>query len=458
MIVVGKKAFKKDLISKSNTDKLNISSLYVIGIGCSGEYETVHTRYFDRSKDKEIKCPKCNGNAVRTSKIEKRTFYELIEDDFPIEETEVFRASSKVVTIEFNQRYLACKQNHVFPEPVDFIDKGCIYAHRLSDAIAKRILYYSYRKVCNHFNVPSSPASIKPLVNRYISNLCNQMPPIKTPNQLTLLEIPFSKNSYILALSIFETNTDNHIKQEIYAIDIFDSPSGSKIREFLKELNSIKISTVYIDPIDDLRNTVCAILPNTQIIVSKECLLRYAKNALIEVKKKDGKFFPIRKNRNDTLTLPNKHLAYEDLEKLEKGFYNSRFARLKKAYDYYQELIDIFYQNWNYTQILDWANRIPANLNKFDLLKTVIKNFQSEIIIPSAKLPDDYSTEINGIFETFENIPSGIFEVLRARCFFSITYDKITESNDTNRLGIRIDRFIANLKKISEIIEDRRYK
>ena len=66
---------------------------------------------------------------------------------------------------------------------------GCKFTNRLSDILADGTFQFSYKKVCQHYGVPSSTASIGEVMRRRIQYRESMLQPLKTPNIISIVEL-----------------------------------------------------------------------------------------------------------------------------------------------------------------------------------------------------------------------------------------------------------------------------
>ena len=443
---LGKKRYKEKDVSKPMTEALGIADLLALKTSTDSHYYTVHKRYFS---DDKLVCPACGSTKTRCSKVVKRTFKDILWDDAPAEEGE--KQGFRVFDLTFYQTYLRCDgcNNSVFPEPIEFGDKGCRYTNRLSDALADGTFHFSYKKVCDYFGVPASTASIGPIMRRRIQYRESLLLPVSTPKKLGIMEALFFREAHPV---VFALRDDG-----VYCIDILEDSSEETVLTFLRTLDANEVDTVYIDPVDSIRSAAAAALPGAKLVVTDECILRYARDAMLEIIHEDGKRFPV-KFKDAVLTIPDKHLQSEyDRRKIKDGM-KSR-PRLKKAYDSHQALMELMSKDWTHEALSKWAKELPEDLLEFDTLIDVIDLFEQEINdhIESEEKPlDFYSTALQAVCEAFKGMPHCIFDVLRARCFLTIAHDTIEENGTKYRLGIHTTRLTQNMNEISKNIKEAR--
>ena len=443
---MGKKRYKEKDVSKPMTKDLGIADLLVLKTSTDSHYYTVHERYFS---DDKLVCPACGSTKTRCSKVVKRTFKDILWDDTPAEEGE--EQGFRVFDLTFYQTYLRCDgcNNSVFPEPIEFGDKGCRYTNRLADALADGTFRFSYKKVCDYFGVPASTASIGPIMRRRIQYRESLLLPISTPKKLGIMEAIFYREAHPV---VFALRDDG-----VYCIDILEDSSEETVLTFLRTLDANKVDTVYIDPVDSIRSAAATALPGAKLVVTDECILRYARDAMLEIIHEDGKRFPV-KFKDAVLTIPDKHLQSEyDRRQIKDGM-KSR-PRLKKAYDSHQTLMELMSKGWTHEVLSKWAKELPEDLPEFDTLIDVIDLFEQEIndhIESKEKPPDFYPTALQAVCEAFRGMPHCIFDVLRARCFLTIAHDTIEENGTRCRLGIHTTRLTQNMNEISKNIKEAR--
>ncbi|WP_455154872.1 transposase [Stomatobaculum longum] len=440
---MGKKRYSQKDVSKPMTESLGIEDLLALKTSAAGHYYAVHQRYFS---DVKLTCPACGSTKTRCSKVVKRSFKDILWDDAPPVEGE--EQQFKVVDLTFYQRYLRCDScnNSVFPEPIEFGDKGCRYTNRLSDALADGTFRFSYKKVCAYFGVPTSTASIGPIMRRRIQYRESLLLPVSTPKKLGIMEVLFFREAHPVVFALRD--------EGVYCIGILEDSSEETVLTFLRTLDTAKVDTVFIDPVDSIRSAAATAFPDANLVVSDECILRYARDAMLEIIHEDGKRFPV-KFKDAVLTIPNKHLQSDYDRRQVKDGMESR-PRLKSAYDKHQELMA---GDWTYETLGQWAHSLPDDLPEFETLIDVIDLFEQEIndfIETDEKPPDFYPTALQAVCEAFKGMPHCIFDVLRARCFLTISHDTIEENGKKYRLGIHTTRLTQNMNEISKNIKEAR--
>lgn len=439
---MGKKNYKQTDISNAKTAILGIDNLLVLNDENNEHcYHTIHKQYFNKEKKQ---CPACLSDKTRSSKVTIRKFKDIIECD----------KDFKVVDLFFHQRWFRCNncKKSVFPEDIDFAVKGCRYTNRLADRLADGTLRYSYKKVCDYYGVPASTASVGSIMRRRIQYRESQFPPLDTPHTLAIIEFSYFREIYPLILGISDSG--------IHCMDILSDASEATYVTFFRLLNSSKLKRIYIEPNEELKNAIAICFPSLHPLISQECVNRHARNAFLEIVHSDGKRFPI-VHKDYVLTQNHKFITSERTRKQIKLGMSSR-QRLSLAYEQYQYLLEIFEDTWDYARLSAWSAAINKDLLEFENLIDVIEFYEVEIqnsLKLDIQLPDNFAAIVLGICDAIQDMPHCIFDVLRARCMLSTPYDTIVENDIQKRLGVPADRFIENIKTITNNIkEDQEYE
>ena len=441
---MGRKLYEKRYISKTKTDWLGIPNLVVLEDSDNDAYlEVIHRRYFEGEK---LPCPACQSNKTRCSKIVDRKLKDLIWLD---DEHKKFQ----IVDLLLHQRYLRCDNcgQSVFPETTEFGEKGCRFTNRLADALADGTFQFSYKKVCQHYGVPASTASVGEIMRRRMQYRESLLPPIKTPHIISIVEIVFFGELYPAVLGIWDG--------EVYCLDILPDSSEATCGAFLKKLDANKVETVYVDPVDSLFNAANQYYPMASIVVTDEAIQRYARNAMLDIIHSDGKRFPV-VHKDRRLTVLRKNLDDKSVIPRIKEGMKCR-PRLKQAYDHHQRLLELMETKWSMDELLAWVEQIPTEVDEFLAVGDVVDVFNEQIshfLTLDEKPPNNYQFAVQGICDAIKDMPHCIFDVLRGRCIFSLTHDTIEENGELQRYGVKSNRLIEKINEITKNIrEDREY-
>lgn len=320
---LGKKLYTKENISKAETERLGIPELVVLKTNSDDVgLEVVHRRYFE---DEKLLCPACRSSKTRCSKIVDRKLKDLLWLD---EDHKTFQ----IISLLFHQRYMRCDncRQSVFPEPTEFGEKGCKFTNRLSDALADGTFQFSYKKVCQHYGVPASTASVSEIMRRRIQYRESLLPPVRTPHIISVVEVVFFGERYPAVLGVWDG--------EVYCLDILRDSSEETCGAFLKTLNANQVETIYVDPVDSLFNAVNQYFPMASIVVTDEAIRRYARNAMLDIIHSDGKRFPVvhkdrrltvlHRDLDDRTVIPRIKEGMKSRPRLQQAYY-----RLEKTYE-----------------------------------------------------------------------------------------------------------------------------
>lgn len=439
---MGKKLYTKQDVSKAKTEWLGIPELIVLKDGSDDAcLEVIHRRYFEGEK---LPCPACQSLKTRCSKIVDRKIKDLLWLD---DNHQKFQ----IIDLFFHQRYLRCDDcgHSVFSEPIEFGEKGCRFTNRLSDALADGTFQFSYKKVCQHYGVPASTASVGEIMRRRIQYRESLLPPVRTPHIISIVEVVFFGELYPAVLGVWDG--------EVYCLDILRDSSEETCGKFLKTLDANQIETVYVDPVDSLFNVANQYFPMASIVVTDEAIQRYARNAMLDIIHSDGKRFPV-VHKDRRLTVLRKDLDNKDtLSRIREGM--SSRPRLKQAYEHHQKLMELLGAEWRFENLRNWVDLIPVEVIEFASVTDMIEVFEEQIrhYLELGKLvPKNYQFAVQGICDAIKDMPHCIFDVLRGRCIFSITHDTVEENGKLQRYGIKANRLIEKINKISKNIREER--
>ena len=436
---MGKKSHQKCDISSSKTATLGIDGLLVLDAESTDScFHAINEQYF--CKGKKI-CPACHSNRTRSSKVTIRKFKDIIEcdDDF------------KIVDLFFHQHWFRCDncKSSVFPENIDFAEKGCRYTNRLADKLADGTFKYSYKKVCDFYGVPASTASVGAIMRRRILYRESALPVLETPHTVAVIEINYFRERYSLIIGISDYG--------IYCMDILPDVSEATYTTFFRKLDAAKLKHIYIEPNEELISSVAVCFPTLRPYVSQECIERHTRNAFLKIIHSDGKRFPV-VHKNDVLTQNQKYITSSRTHKqIELGM--SSRERLNRSYAHYQNLLEILESEWDYPMLSTWSAVIDVDLQEFGEVIDLIEFYETEItqaLTTTVPLPNNYSAVIQGICDAINVMPHCIFDVLRARCMLTVANDTIKENDEQKRLGIPADRFLENIKSITKNIKEKR--
>lgn len=439
---MGKRRYNKSEVSKVKTKELNIDGLLVIASEDNDCYCAVQKGYFQ--KEDKPRCPACGSYKTRSSKVVTRTFKDILE----AKNEKEFR----VVDLVFQQRYFRCDEcgQSVFPEDINFATKGSRFTNRLSDKLADGTLTYSYKRVCDYYGVPASTASVGAIMRRRTQFWESALAPIHTPETLAVFEVEFYKSIHPVIFSMYNN--------EPYCLDILEESTEQAYISFFNKLDASALKTIFIDPVESLFNATQAFFPLASVVVTDECIKRYAKSALHDVIFTDGKRMPI-KNKYATLSRKKGDITEVYTKRQMASGFQTR-PRLKTAYNHYQNLLTLMGQEWKYDDFGAWLASTPDELPEFEILKELNESYGEnirEFVETVGSTSATYSSYVSRLIEAISTMPFCIYDVLRSRIIFSAKPDTIMEGETEKRLGIRVGRLLGKLYEVSNNIKEERY-
>lgn len=453
---MGKRLFQEVFVSQSRTDELGLPGLFVVSeaddrdtVDCT--YHTVHKSYFDKEK---MKCPFCGGTNTAETKIRPRKFKDILTSG---------EKKGKVIDLIFHQRFFRCDdcKGKIFREDIDFAEESCRYTNRLSDLLAEGTLTRTYERVCKEYGVPASKASVGVIMRRRLRMRREQMPPLKTPDSLIIFVAYYFSNAYPIVLGIYG--------RDVRLIDVLRGSDEATYAVFFQELDKNEVKCVYIDPDEQLHMAVVASFPDAKIMLSAECVQRYARDAFKEIIHKDGSRCSI-PHRYHILTIAESYLPEFEHERVISRL--RKRSRLRASYNAYQDLLVKMEKKWDIDTIRRWIDDLPIYLDKeknksevleelteFDLLRDVLDIYEPQIqmyLNQKRKPPAAMASAVLAVLDALDKMPYCIYDVLHARMLLNVEHDKRIVGGKAYRIGVPVDRLTQKMNEISRQIKKKK--
>ena len=430
---MGRRLFQEVYASQDRTDALGLPDLMVVSEADDPEtadsiYHAVHKTYF--SKEKQI-CPYCQGVNTAETKIRSRKFKDILPSA---------NGNRKVIDLVFHQRYFRCDDcNRVFSENIDFAEDGCRYTNRLSDLLAEGTLTETYERVCKRYGVPASKTSVGVIMRRRLRLKAEQLPPLETPEVMTIFVPYFYNNAYPVVLGI----NGNSVR----LIDVLSESSQSAYAVFFSTLDRTKVKQVFIDPDEQLHAAAATAFPDTSIMVSEECVMRYIREGLADVIKKEGPRCFVYQ-RYHTLCKDEKYLNAPERRQVNRTL--SRRHRLAGAYRAYQDLLVRMGSRWTIPIITGWIDDLPQYLDDAaDEGEQLEELWEFDVI-------NDMASAVMGILDSLEEMPYCIYDVLHARMMLNVEHDWTLRDGQKYRTGVPVERLTEKMNEITDKIKSKK--
>lgn len=453
---MGKRLFQEVYVSQSRTDELGLPGLVVVSEADDRDtvdftYHAVHKSYFDKDK---MKCPFCGGTNTAETKIRPRKFKDILTSG---------EKKGKVIDLVFHQRFFQCDdcKGRIFREDIDFAEEGYRYTNRLSDLLAEGTLTRTYEKVCQEYGVPASKASVGVIMRRRLRIRREQMPPLKTPDSLIIFVAYYFSDAYPIVLGLYG--------REVRLIDVLNGSDEATYAVFFQELDRDEVKRVYIDPDEQLHMAAAAAFTDAEIMLSEECVQRYARDAFKEIIHKDGSRCSI-PHRYHTLTIAESYLSEFEHKRVISGL--RRRSRLRASYNAYQDLLVRIEKKWNVDMIRGWIDDLPdyldeaksdgeelETLTEFDLLRDVLDIYEPQIqayLNLKKKPPAAMASAVLAVLDALDEMPYCIYDVLHARMLLNVEQDKRIVGGKAYRIGVPVDRLTRKMNEISEQIKKKK--
>lgn len=452
---MGKKLFQEVYASQTRTKELDLPEMVVVTEADDRDtvdftYHSVHRSYF--SNDKAV-CPYCQGTNTAETKIRPRKFKDVLYD----------KGKRKTIDLIFHQRYFRCNdcEKRIFHENIDFAEEGCRYTNRLSDLLAEGTLTRTYEKVCKEYGVPASKASVGVIMRRRLRMRLEEMPPMMTPDRFIIFVSYYYSEAYPVVLGLYD--------KELRLVDILNGSNIPAYTVFFSKFDRDVVKAVYIDPDEQLHMAVSATFPEAKIMVSDECIQRYARDAFQEVIRKDGSRCSI-PHRHHLLTMAESYLSPFNHDRVTNGLRNR--SRLRGTYNAYQDLLKQMESEWDINCISEWLDHLPMYLSneaeedeeleelwEFEILRDVMDIYNEQIqayLKDDFKLPASVASSVKGIIDALNIMPYCIYDVLHARMLLNVEHDKRVKDGKSYQIGVQIDKLTEKMNKISSQIRKKK--
>lgn len=452
---MGRRLFQEVYASQDRTDALGLPDLMVVSEADDPEtadsiYHAVHKTYF--SKEKQI-CPYCQGANTAETKIRSRKFKDILPSA---------NGNRKVIDLIFHQRYFRCDDcNRIFSENIDFAEDGCRYTNRLSDLLAEGTLTETYERVCKRYGVPASKTSVGVIMRRRLRLKAEQLPPLETPEVMTIFVPYFYNNAYPVVLGI----NGNSVR----LIDVLSESSQSAYAVFFSTLDRTKVKQVFIDPDEQLHAAAATAFPGASIMVSEECVMRYIREGLADVIKKEGTRCFVYQ-RYHTLCKDEKYLNAPERRQVNRTL--SRRHRLAGAYRAYQDLLVRMGSRWTIPIITGWIDDLPQYLDdaadegeqleellEFDIINDITQLYERQIndyLALENKPSSAMASAVMGILDSLEEMPYCIYDVLHARMMLNVEHDWKLRDGQKYRTGVPVERLTEKMNEITDKIKSKK--
>lgn len=452
---MGRKLFQEVYASQERTDALGLPELLVVSEADDPEtadltYHVVHKSYF--SKDKQF-CPYCQGTNTSETKIRPRKFKDILPS---------VNGERKVIDLIFHQRYFRCDEcKRIFNENIDFAEDGCRYTNRLSDLLAEGTLTETYEKVCERYGVPASKTSVGVIMRRRLRLKSEQLPPLDTPDVMTIFVPYFYNNAYPIVLGIYGSR--------VRLIDVLSESSQSAYAVFFSKLDKARVRQVFIDPDEQLHAAAATAFPDASIMVSEECVMRFVREGLTDVIRKEGTRCFVYQ-RYHTLCKDEKYLNGYERRQVNRTL--NRRHRLAGAYRAYQDLLVRMESKWTIPIITGWVDDLQQYLEdeadedeqleelwEFDVLKDIMQLYEQPIcdyIALERKPPAAMASAVMSILDSLDSMPYCIYDVLHARMMLNVDHEWTLRDGQRFRTGIPVERLIEKMNDITEKIRSKK--
>ena len=245
--------------------------------------------------------------------------------------------------------------------------------------------------------------------------------------------------------------------------------SESAYGVFFSSLHKETVKQVFIDPDEQLHVAATTAFPHASIMVSEECVMRYVREGFADVIKKEGTRCFVYQ-RYHTLCKDEKYL--NDPERRQVNRTLNRRHRLAGAYRAYQDLLVRMESKWTISIITGWVDDLSQYLEdatdegeqleelwEFGAINDITQHYERQIneYLELEKKPSGaMASAVKGIFESLEEMPYCIYDVLHARMMLNVEHDWTLKDGQKYRTGVPVERLTEKMNEITEKIKSKK--
>ena len=271
----------------------------------------------------------------------------------------------------------------------------------------------------------------------------------------------FYNNAYPVVLGI----NGNSVR----LIDVLSESSQSAYAVFFSALDRTKVKQVFIDPDEQLHAAAATAFPDASIMVSEECVMRYIREGLADVIKKEGTRCFVYQ-RYHTLCKDEKYLNAPERRQVNRTL--SRRHRLAGAYRAYQDLLVRMGSRWTIPIITGWIDDLPQYLDdaadegerleelwEFDIISDITQLYERQIndyLALENKPSSAMASAVMGILDSLEEMPYCIYDILHARMMLNVEHDWTLRDGQKYRTGVPVERLTEKMNEITDKIKSKK--
>jgi transposase len=436
---------KSILYNVELSGKLNIEELEAI----EGDSYNITAVNADREMPR---CIRCEGEVRNHGRFEKEYTDVIKIDD----------GSLRFISLHYvfyKYRCTNCECHTLFQKPINFARENANVTKRFEDHIVNLAMFLSYSDVEKRIRGAVSKQAVGQIVKRWTISKDEERGTFQTPQILGLVSFILDSKSYILAVDAGD--------KEIRIIDVLPSVSADYIITLLKSMNVTEIKCVLTDCEPVIVDTIKDQLPNAEVLVDTDALLKVALEEFNDIIRTDAAHVSnvekefLRKNPAEFITgKEEEHERYE--VRRIKEITNSK-PRISDAYDHINLLRAILSRDWDATEIFDWNMKIPDSCkDKFIITSANIEAYWNELLkyyMRRNEISDELYDRLFTLNNRVKKFKFYSDEILRGRILYIPTiYKAEKETSEGEWRGVPLEIVIESMDYLIKQMEDWKYE
>lgn len=397
-------------------------------------------------------CPRCGGPVENHGKF-KRLYIDVTTDE---------DGNHQIVELDYLFYKYRCLDDEcptVFQKEIDFARENAHLTRRMENYIIELACYMSYSGVSDTVLSIVTKQTVGQIIKRWVAEKDDERGFFYTPRILGLVSFELDTSNYILAVDA------EGEKQNI--IEVIPEVDSSLITAFIRKLDALHIEYVLTDCNPTIVDTVKSILPKAEVLVDTEALLADVLMEFDDLIKKDAKHTPnnVKKFIKED---PSKYQATGDVD-TDRNIYEIREIRdalknkprLSDAYDHVNRLRGILSQEWDATDIHQWANSIPPSCEGvFAISVGDVEEYWNELLryyMRRTEISGDLYQHLQQLNDQIKKLKRYSDEILRTRILYLPELLNMMDTSD-KWIGVPLETAIAVMKCVINQTEEWKYE
>jgi transposase len=328
------------------------------------------------------------------------------------------------------QRYRCTTCSKVFYQPLPEMDERRSATKLLIAYIQKRCIKYTFQSIAEEVGV--SEATVRSIFSDHVKELDKQSKWSRC-EWIGIDEVKVGKISVFVVTDLKKHNL----------LDMMETKKNNSKRYlsivslFIEKADQFAIRAVCMDMTKDYRLAVKRYLPNARIVIDKFHVIRLVVKKVDTIRKATARKLKLKRHQRKRLLnharkyiLTNRHTLDDEGIRTRNAWFASA-PELKTAYYTKEEFLDIYNVSDRAEaerRYRTWKEKIIKENPSFLSVTKTVDNWYNEIFnyFDFPEVTNGYTEAINRLIKFQNRIGNGYsFEVLRAKCLFSLGHYRV---------------------------------